>query len=113
MITAHTLCRGQRIAINGEAYICPASDGGYVLLSLPCHTPRGVFENVVWSQPNTCVSQVLSLRQAGLVVRIGPTYFDIDTPEDILRLRSKRSDLSSSGQCMNTLHCLDGISILE
>ena len=79
-------CRGQRAAAEGEAYICPASDGGYVMLSLPSIVPAGVFDDVEWSSQHTCVSQIEALRRSGLTVRVGPTLHDIDTPIDVQRL---------------------------
>lgn len=77
---------GHSIVLNGDAYICPASDGGYTLLALPTNLPMGAFDEVLWSHSNTCISQILALRRLGLVVRVGPTYYDIDNPEDLARL---------------------------
>lgn len=57
-----------------------------MLLSLPLPLPAGAFTNVKWSSEDTCISQVRALNAIGLVVRVGRTYFDIDTPADLDRL---------------------------
>jgi uncharacterized protein len=43
---------------QGQAYICPANDGGYVLLGLPPAAPPEVFDGVKWSCHSTCISQM-------------------------------------------------------
>jgi uncharacterized protein len=44
--------------VQGQAYICPANDGGYVLLGLPPAAPPEVFDGVKWSCNSTCISQM-------------------------------------------------------
>jgi glycosyltransferase A (GT-A) superfamily protein (DUF2064 family) len=73
-------------ARSGSAYLCPAGDGGYVLLGLPSEVPGGVFEGVDWSMATTAVSQIRALNAHGLRVQIGPTYADIDEAPDLFRL---------------------------
>ena len=45
-------------AHHQHAYICPADDGGYVLLGLPPAAPEQVFEGVTWSCNTTCINQM-------------------------------------------------------
>ena len=106
--------RAQEAAAMGEAYICPATDGGYVMLCLPGAVPSGVFDDVEWSSQNTCISQIQALRRSGVTVRVGPTFHDIDTPADIHRLlkmsREPSTDVWIEQQCRRTLaavkeHC--------
>mmetsp|Transcript_126 Transcript_126/g.277 ORF Transcript_126/g.277 Transcript_126/m.277 type:complete len:195 (+) Transcript_126:3-587(+) len=66
----------------------PATDGGYVLLALPPGVgPKDrVFEGVVWSSPDTCLSQVAALGRCGLPVVVGEPLADVDTAADLARL---------------------------
>ena len=68
------------------AYISPARDGGYVLLSLPAGSPPTVFQNVEWSAPQTCVSQIKALSLAGCYVSVGKTGSDVDEVCDLIEL---------------------------
>lgn len=57
---AHVIRDGLDIAGDGstEAYITPASDGGYTLLVVPPGCSAGAFVGVEWSSSVTCASQV-------------------------------------------------------
>jgi len=71
----------------GHAYICPATDGGYVLLGLPADARAdAVFAGVEWSAPETCASQVASLVRSGLRCTHGGRYRDVDEAEDLVAL---------------------------
>jgi len=73
-----------------KAVICPATDGGYVLLGLPSHCPTSVFDNVQWSHLSTCVSQIKAITDNGNGVRISvlSTYADVDDVNDLQRLKT-------------------------
>ena len=72
------------------AHLCPADDGGYVLLGLPreLFTPptrdaarASLFEGVRWSSSDTCSSQAQALARAGLrAAMVGPTYHPNPNP---------------------------------
>lgn len=54
---------GQDSVITGEAYICPSEDGGYCLLTVPCHsTLHTLFDNVSVSFIHYYVLRVISFR---------------------------------------------------
>mmetsp|Transcript_14977 Transcript_14977/g.17509 ORF Transcript_14977/g.17509 Transcript_14977/m.17509 type:complete len:103 (+) Transcript_14977:730-1038(+) len=62
-------------AVQETAYICPAYDGGYVLLSLPPAVANGnnayrAFENVAWSTSEACSTQVKALKDVGFKGRL-------------------------------------------
>ena len=111
------MIRAQATATTGEAYICPATDGGYVMLSLPGEAPSGIFDDVEWSTQNTCISQIQALRRSGVSVRVGPTFHDIDTPEDVRRLLTMAHEPSTSvwtqQQCGRTLSILKELCSLH
>lgn len=88
-----------------RAFLHPAQDGGYVLLTLPPHAPITVFDNVSWSTSSTLDSQITQLQRASLDVATGSVFRDIDEIQDLLWfaqwLRSLPPDRHSSFS-----HCL-------
>lgn len=70
-----------------DAVIGPAEDGGYILIGLSRPEPR-LFEDMPWGS-----DQVLSLTRSRLI-ELGwewielPTFWDIDRPADLKRLRT-------------------------
>ncbi|MDE2058859.1 MAG: TIGR04282 family arsenosugar biosynthesis glycosyltransferase [candidate division NC10 bacterium] len=71
----------------------PAEDGGYYLIGLkrPC---RALFDDIPWSGPtvfNETLHRAATLR---LQVATLPSWFDVDTPDDLTRLRC---DLATTG----------------
>lgn len=78
------------VASADRAYICPAHDGGYVLLALPAAAEAGgSFRNVHWSAADTCESQRTALDLAGISSCLGPTFADVDEVEDLAPLYSR------------------------
>lgn len=73
-----------------EAFIVPATDGGYVMLGLPPQAALSVFDNVVWSSTETCASQEVALRAANLSVRRwGEAESDVDEAADLAQLATR------------------------
>ena len=71
----------------------PAEDGGYYLIGLkrPC---RALFDDIPWSS-GAVLSETLRRASAQrLGVAILPSWFDVDTPNDLARLRI---DLATNG----------------
>jgi glycosyltransferase A (GT-A) superfamily protein (DUF2064 family) len=87
-----------------SAFLCPAYDGGYVMLSIPPMVRQEmidtIFQSVApyWSHPLTAMAQIKALSDVGIATIIGPIVHDIDTPDDVLeliqRLRSNNMQLS-------------------
>jgi hypothetical protein len=62
----------ERSVSPSRAYVCPARDGGYVMLALPTDTDaRLAFGRVRWSSHDTCESQMEALQAMGLTVLQG------------------------------------------
>ena len=103
------------------AHLCPADDGGYVLLGLPrdlyaADTARAsLFEGVRWSSSDTCSSQAKALARAGLrAVVVGPTYHDCDELEDVLGLEVRLRAAPAPSRCANVGAWLHGLrQVLE
>ena len=69
---------------QGKAYLCPANDGGYGLLSIPYDAPSSkIFKGLRWSHPLTAVSQMKALTDNNVDVTLGKLMYDIDEPNDV------------------------------
>lgn len=78
---AQALCDGQ------DAVFHPAEDGGYVLVGLHGPVPA-LFQRIAWST-STVMSQTRTRAMAGgLRVSELETLWDVDLPEDLLRLKA-------------------------
>ena len=71
----------------------PAEDGGYYLIGLkrPC---RSLFDNIPWSGPSVLTETLRRASVQRLEVATLPPWFDVDTPNDLARLRN---DLATNG----------------
>lgn len=90
------LQRAVDLAASGEADVVlgPAEDGGYYLIGVRA-LHRGLFEGIPWSSPGVLDATLARARAAGLRSVCLPTWFDVDTPEDLARLHAalaKRPD---------------------
>mmetsp|Transcript_43729 Transcript_43729/g.69944 ORF Transcript_43729/g.69944 Transcript_43729/m.69944 type:complete len:677 (-) Transcript_43729:2407-4437(-) len=78
-----------------RAYISPANDGGYVLLTLPINgqIEIGCFEGVHWSTPAAFATQVRALNCVGLDVTIGEkVWSDVDDIESLREFKQNNKD---------------------
>lgn len=71
----------------------PAEDGGYYLIGLkrPCRT---LFDDIPWSSAAVLAETLHRAAAQRLQVATLPPWFDVDTPEDLTRLRR---DLATTG----------------
>lgn len=68
----------------------PARDGGYYLVGLKHPHPR-LFEDIPWSTPEVLARTLRRADEIGLSVVMLPTWYDVDEPEDFLRLQTELS----------------------
>ena len=71
---------------HDDAVFVPAEDGGYVLVGLSRADAR-VFANVPWSTARVMACTRERLRDAGLRWRELPELWDVDRPDDYVRLQ--------------------------
>jgi rSAM/selenodomain-associated transferase 1 len=76
-----------------DVSIGPTADGGYYLMGLRGPWP-GLFEGIDWSTARVWAQTLARAGVLGLTVRAVTPWYDVDTPEDLERLRA---DLRSSG----------------
>ena len=70
---------------EAEVVLGPTEDGGYYLIGLRAPQP-GLFEGVPWSTPAVLEITLRKAAETGLGTVCLPTWFDIDTPDDLRRL---------------------------
>lgn len=68
-----------------DAVIGPSSDGGFYLLALRS-CPTGLLTGIRWSSPSTRAETVARLRERGMRVALLQERFDVDEPQDLVRL---------------------------
>jgi glycosyltransferase A (GT-A) superfamily protein (DUF2064 family) len=89
-LTTRHIIAGFEIASISNTFMLPASDGGYVQLSLPVNTPAPSFDNIRWSTAETAKDQISQLQSLGRTVEVGETLSDVDEPKDLLMFLDER-----------------------
>ena len=82
------ILRSARALTTHDLSIIPSSDGGYVLLGLR-RLHEVVFSGVEWSTERVYSQTVARSLEAGLSVYEGEVWYDVDEPEDLLRLEEE------------------------
>lgn len=72
---------------KADVALGPAVDGGYYAIACRKTHPR-MFAGVEWSGARALHDTVRAAEACGLTVELGETWFDIDSPEDLVRLAS-------------------------
>jgi rSAM/selenodomain-associated transferase 1 len=75
---------------RADVALGPTDDGGYYALGLRA-PERGLFDSVEWSTPRAYEQTARNAARAGLRLLEMPRWYDVDTPEDLLRLRAELS----------------------
>ncbi|HEU5196326.1 MAG TPA: TIGR04282 family arsenosugar biosynthesis glycosyltransferase [Methylomirabilota bacterium] len=99
---AEMLSRGKADAVVG-----PTDDGGYYLIGLRRPQP-GFFDGIPWSTSGTRAATLARARELGLGVQLLPGWFDVDTPDDLRRLRAELARCPTSprtAEFLGTLAC--------
>jgi rSAM/selenodomain-associated transferase 1 len=87
----------------------PSQDGGYYLVGLNQRTPS-MFENMTWSHDRVLAQTVAKLAALGVPSLQLPSWFDIDTPDN-LRSFALRLDTSHVSAGKNTLQLLRRLEV--
>jgi len=69
-----------------DAVLGETEDGGFYLIGLRT-LRKEIFENIEWSSPKTFRQTVRNIKKLGLKLSLLPTWFDVDFPADLERLR--------------------------
>lgn len=85
MTPGHLRMAAERLR-DADVVICPAEDGGYVLIGM--RTPLPVlFDGMTWSTNEVMAETRRRLRQHQLTWQEPVTLWDVDVPEDLTKLR--------------------------
>lgn len=84
--------RALAAAAEGRVGYVPSDDGGYALLALP-HAAAGMFAGVPWSTDGVDTATRNNAAALELILEEIGTWYDVDRPEDVARLR-RRPDLA-------------------
>lgn len=68
-----------------DAVICPAADGGYVLLGLAKFHPH-LFCDISWSTESVARETIERVHRLGWSLEMGPQLHDVDEPGDLARV---------------------------
>lgn len=79
------------ILTGDDGVVCPAEDGGYVLVGLREPQPA-LFLDMRWSTASVMADTRARARQAGLRLRELETLWDLDLPGDLDRLSRTQKD---------------------
>ena len=90
---AHLVEAAARLRDGDDAVLSRAEEGGYVLMGLRVAEPA-VFEGVAWGGAGVLAQTRQRLGSAGLRWSELPTLWDIDRPEDFLRLKTREPELA-------------------
>lgn len=74
-----------------DVVLGPSDDGGYYLIGLRT-LHRELFEGMEWSTPRVLPETLRRAEAQGLRVASLPTWFDVDTPEDLVRLKASLAE---------------------
>lgn len=77
---------------TADVVLGPADDGGFYLIGVSAPQPA-LFNGVLWSGPTVLKQTEKNAECMGLRVREITPWYDVDTPEDLARLRA---DLSAN-----------------
>jgi rSAM/selenodomain-associated transferase 1 len=72
---------------TSDVVLGPSADGGFYLIGLK-HCPEGLLNGIEWSRPSTLEQTIQCLSHQGLSVAVVQDWFDIDTVEDLVKLRA-------------------------
>jgi len=73
---------------SAQVALGPCEDGGYYAIACRRADPR-MFTGVAWSTPNVLEQTERAARACGLTVERGDVWYDVDEPEDLLRLAAE------------------------
>jgi rSAM/selenodomain-associated transferase 1 len=86
---------------DADVVLGPAEDGGYYLIGI--REARAVlFEGVPWSTPAVLEVTLRKAATTGLRIVCLPTWFDVDTPDDLRRLRGALDAGADPGEAGQT-----------
>jgi len=78
---------------TSDVVLGPSEDGGYYLIGLSQPQPD-LFKNIAWSTPAVLEQTTMLAEKLRLKIHLLPTWYDVDTSQDLRKLRSEINNLS-------------------
>lgn len=90
LLALHLRLAASALLDGDDVVVCPAEDGGYVLIGLR-EPQAALFDGMRWSSAEVMAQTRARARSLHLRLRELETLWDVDLPEDLARLGSLRS----------------------
>jgi len=87
-LPAEYIERAVEMLTHSDLVLGPAEDGGYYLIGMRQQQP-GLFTDIEWSSSRVAVQTLERAAAAGLTVAQLPSWYDVDTPAELERLRKE------------------------
>jgi len=71
---------------DADVVLGPTLDGGYYGIACQKISPT-MFDGVRWSSVNALRDTTAAVERCGMSYELGPEWFDVDTPDDLRRMR--------------------------
>lgn len=71
-----------------EVVVVPAEDDGYCLIGMR-KLHQQIFQNIPWSTGGVMAATEAQAKKAGLILIVGPAWYDVDTPAELERLKEE------------------------
>lgn len=91
-LTGQHIAEAATMLATHDAVLTPADDGGYVLIGATRTDPR-MFEDIEWGGDHVLARQRQNFSVLGYRWHEMPTLWDVDRPEDLLRLKALKPPL--------------------
>ncbi len=91
-LTAKHIQNATKALSKAEIVLMPAEDGGYVLIGAT-RTHMKMFDGIHWGTSTVLAEQHRNLIACGLTLIETETLWDVDRPEDLVRLKSLKPPL--------------------
>jgi hypothetical protein len=86
LMPAHLRAAAEVLRTGCDAVICPAEDGGYVMIGMR-RPVTALFAGMAWGTSDVMAETRRRLRYQRLTWQEPATLWDVDVPDDLLRLR--------------------------
>lgn len=80
-----------------DVVVVPAADDGYCLIGMR-KLHRRLFEDIPWSTAGVMAATEARAKEAGLSLNFGPDFYDVDTPEELERLKQELSETKGTAK---------------
>ncbi len=82
---------------ENDVVVVPAEDKGYCLIGMRKLHPQ-VFQNIPWSTADVMSATEAQAKNASLSLIVGPDWYDVDTPEELERLKQELKETKGTAK---------------